>query len=71
VMQSLALTPRLSPSTSELSAFIDQGVPAVTVGLTSGEALGQRNEAVRIAPIYTGLAQLLGIVLAMDGGYCE
>ena len=71
VMQSLSLTPRLSPSTSELSAFIDHRVPAVTVGLTSGESLGQRNEAVRIAPIYTGLAQLLGIVLAMDGGYCE
>ena len=71
VMRSLALTPRLSPSTSELSAFIDHRVPAVTVGLTSGESLGQRNEAVRIAPIYTGLAQLLGIVLAMDGGYCE
>ena len=63
--------PRLSPSTSELSAFIDHRVPAVTVGLTSGEALGQPNETVRIAPIYTGLAQLLGIMLAMDGGYCE
>ena len=71
VMQSLSLTPRLSPSTSELSAFIDHRVPAVTVGLTSGESLGRRNEAVRITPIYTGLAQLLGIVLAMDGGYCE
>ena len=71
LMQSLSLTPRLSPSTSELSAFIDQRIPAVTVGLTSGEALGQATEAVRIEPIYTGLAQLLGIVLAMDGGYCE
>lgn len=71
LMQSLSLAPRLSPSTSELSAFIDHRVPAVTVGLTSGEAMGRRNEAVRIAPIYTGLAQLLGIMLAMDGGYCE
>jgi acetylornithine deacetylase/succinyl-diaminopimelate desuccinylase-like protein len=71
LMQSLSLVPRLSPSTSELSAFIDHRVPAVTVGLTSGEALGQPNETVRIAPIYTGLAQLLGIMLAMDGGYCE
>ena len=33
--------------------------------------MGHRNETVRIAPIYTGLAQLLGIMLAMDGGYCE
>ena len=71
LMQSLSLAPRLSPSTSELSAFIDNRVPAVTVGLTSGESLGHRNETVRIAPIYTGLAQLLGIILAMDGGYCE
>ncbi len=71
LMQSLALTPRLSPSTSELSAFIDHRIPAVTVGLTSGEALGQATESIRIEPIYTGLAQLLGILLAMDGGCCE
>ena len=71
LMQSLSLAPRLSPSTSELSAFIDHRIPAVTVGLTSGEALGQADETVRIEPIYTGLAQLLGIILAMDGGYCE
>ena len=40
LMQSLSLTPRLSPSTSELSAFIDNRVPAVTVGLSSESPWG-------------------------------
>ena len=29
------------------------------------------NETIRIQPIYTGLAQLLAVLLAIDGGFCN
>ena len=71
IMKGLGVNPRISPSTSELSAFIDKGIPAVTVGLTNGESLNEMNERVEIEPITTGLEQLLGLILAVDRGYCD
>jgi len=71
IMKGLGINPRISPSTSELSAFIDKGIPAVTVGLTNGERLNESNERLEIAPITTGLEQLLGLILALDRGYCN
>jgi tripeptide aminopeptidase len=71
IMNSLGISPRISPSTSELSAFIDKGIPAVTLGLTDGENLGKKNESIEIDPIYTGIAQLVGLILAIDRGYCN
>ena len=70
-MKGLGIKPRISPSTSELSAFIDKGIPAVTVGLTNGERLNEANERVEIEPIGSGLEQLLGLILAVDKGYCD
>ena len=71
LMKGLGINPRISPSTSELSAFIDKGIPAVTVGLTNGESLNETNERVEIEPITKGLEQLLGLILAVDKGYCD
>jgi len=69
ILKKLGVHPRLTPSTSELSAFIDKDIPAVTIGLTSGENMGEPDEFIEIEPIYKGIAQLLGILLAIDGGY--
>jgi len=71
VLRKLKITARLSPSTSELVAFIDAGIPAVTVGMTSGDHLAEEGESLRIDHIFTGIAQLLGIILALDNGYCD
>lgn len=71
VMESLGIEPRLAPSTSELSALIDEGIPALTLGITVGERTFKTNETIQIDPIFKGLAQLIGIILAVDGGYCE
>lgn len=71
IMKHLGINPRISPSTSELSAFIDRKIPGVTIGLTNGENLNTVNERVEIGPITTGLQQLLGLVLAIDGGRCD
>jgi acetylornithine deacetylase/succinyl-diaminopimelate desuccinylase-like protein len=71
VLQALDIEPRRGPSTSELAALIDHGIPAITIGLTTCEHLNEPDEIVQIEPLFTGLAQLIGILLAIDGGFCH
>jgi len=68
IMQELDLKPRMAPSTSELSAFIYRDIPAITLGITEGDHLEEENETIKIDPIFKGLAQLIGTLLAIDGG---
>lgn len=71
IIKSLGVEPHLAPSTSELAAFIDKGIPAVTLGITEGNRMGEDKESVTIEPIYKGLAQLIATIKAIDGGVCE
>lgn len=71
IMRTLKIRPRILPSTSELSALIDRAIPALTIGITDGENMYQSGESIEIAPIYNGLAQLVGLILAADRGYCD
>ena len=71
IMSSLDLRPHITPSISELSAMIACGLPAVTLGITQGDRLHEMRETVQIEPMFTGLAQLVGVLLAMDGGFCD
>ncbi|MDC7240704.1 MAG: peptidase dimerization domain-containing protein [Spirochaetales bacterium] len=71
ILEKLEVTPRLSPSTSEVSAFIDKQIPAVTIGLTDGERLGELDEMIQIEPMKKGIAQLIALLQAVDRGYCS
>jgi di/tripeptidase len=71
IMRTLDIQPRITPSTSELSAFIDHTIPAVTLGMTFGENFNQKDESIEIEPVFSGLAQLVGLILAIDRGYCD
>jgi len=72
ILKKLGINPRISPSTSELSAFIDREIPAVTIGITDGDHLNEEGiERLEIAPMAKGLAQLIGLILAIDKGYCD
>ncbi len=71
IMSSLDIEPRLAPSTSELAALIDKKIPALTLGITNGDRIHKTDESIVIEPIYNGLTQLLGTLIAIDGGYCE
>ncbi len=70
IMKALDVVPRLHPSTSELSAFIDQEIPAVTIGISNGEHLGEKDERIFIDPIKKGVAQFIGLLQAIDKGVC-
>jgi len=69
IIKALGVHPRISPSTSELSAFIAHGIPAVTIGLTQGENHDEINERLEIEPVFLGIAQLVGLLVAIDGGF--
>ncbi len=71
IMGALDIQPRKSPSTAELSALIAHQIPAITIGITNGEHQNTPEEEVSIEPIFTGLAQLIGILLAIDRGFCS
>ncbi|MCK5736796.1 MAG: peptidase dimerization domain-containing protein [Spirochaetaceae bacterium] len=68
ILKRLDIKPRITPSTSEVAALIDKGIPAVTIGLTSGENPGELEESVQIKPISRGLAQLMALLKAIDMG---
>jgi acetylornithine deacetylase/succinyl-diaminopimelate desuccinylase-like protein len=69
IISELGLEPSVNPSISELSAFVAHAIPAVTIGISSVENRHEQNESVAIHPIATGVAQLIGILLAIDGGF--
>lgn len=62
---------RIAPDTTELSALIDRKIPALTIGLTEGDLMDDERGRVRIKPLYAGIAQLLTLLLAIDGGLCD
>jgi tripeptide aminopeptidase len=71
ILTRLGVTPRLTPSTSELAAFIDKEIPAITLGITNGENISELDELIHIEPLATGLVQLVGVIQAIDGGFCN
>ena len=71
IITGLGLTPAFYPTTSMMSALLDVAVPALTLGVTTGERrneLDEIEEAAAIAPLASGLAQLVAMVQAMDEG---
>ena len=71
IISALGVDPRISPSTSDLSAFIDKGIPAITIGLTEGEQYNEEDERLLIDPMYLGMAQLVGLLTVIDGGFAD
>ncbi len=71
IIRKLGIEQIIAPSTGELCALIDRNIPAVTVGLSHGEHLHERNETVQISPIFRGISQLIGLLRAIDRGQCD
>lgn len=72
VMKKLRLEPVTMPSESELSVFLSRHIPAITLGLTHGaDAFLPEQARVRISPLFKGIAQVIGVMAAMDSGVCD
>ena len=74
IITALGASPMLYATTSMMSALKDAGMPALTLGVTKAERksdLDEIDEAVEIAPISLGMAQLVAILQCIDGGLCS
>ena len=71
VMKELEIKPAGGPSESELSIFLSRKIPAITLGITNGENYHQKNAQAKIDPMFKGIAQLIGVIMAMDSGVCD
>ena len=71
VMRKLDLTPISEPSESELSIFLSRKIPAVTLGITRGENHQHIKAVAEIEPMFKGIAQIIGVIMAIDSGVCD
>ncbi len=72
VMKELEIEPDQGHSPSEQSEMVVRDIPAVTLGVSRGKKNRKRRpDYVMIGPILTGVAQLVGTVLAIDEGACD
>ena len=71
ILEDQDITPRYEPSSSELAGLINHDIPALTIGLTTSGEKVLETEHIQIEPITKGLAQLVALILAIDGGYAD
>lgn len=70
-LEALNVKPIIESSESELSIFLSHNIPAITVGVTHGENYHTENAQVEIDQMFKGIAQLIGIIEAIDKGIID
>jgi tripeptide aminopeptidase len=71
VMKALDIQPISGSSESELSIFLSRKIPTLTLGISHGEGYLKGEESVQIDPMFKGIAQIVGILNAIDTGACD
>ncbi len=69
IMAGLDIQPRESIYSAVVSGFVEHDVPSVCLGITDADNINYADEFVEIEPILTGVAQLIGVLMAIDGGF--
>lgn len=71
IMQRLDIEPVSAASESELSLFLSHKIPAITLGITHGDNYHLENAVMEIKPMFRGIAQIVGVIAAIDKGVCD
>lgn len=71
IMKALDIQPISGSSESELSIFLSHKIPALTLGISHGGGFQKSEEFVQIEPMFKGIAQIVGILNAIDTGACD
>jgi acetylornithine deacetylase/succinyl-diaminopimelate desuccinylase-like protein len=71
VMETLDIKPSFESSQSELSVFLSHNIPAITLGVAHGENYHKEDERADIESIFKGIAQIIGVMAAVDQGVCD
>ncbi len=59
------------PSETAVSIFLRHKIPAITLGITRGDAFHKDEAIIEIEPLYKGIAQITALLLAIDKGICD
>jgi acetylornithine deacetylase/succinyl-diaminopimelate desuccinylase-like protein len=71
IMHALGIQPVMGPSESELSIFLSHNIPALTLGISHGTGYQTAQAAMQIDSIFKGIAQVVGVLKAIDSGVCD
>lgn len=71
VMETLGIKPVSKSTESALSIFLSRKIPAVTLGITHGENYYTQKATMEIQPMFKGIAQIIGVLMAIDSGVCD
>ncbi|GAB1432284.1 hypothetical protein MASR2M29_09090 [Spirochaetota bacterium] len=66
IMTELEIEINVYPSVSELYYYLKRGISAITVGIAKGNDYHMENATAELSSIYKGLAQLCGLIMAVD-----
>lgn len=71
VLRSINCSPAADASSTDANAAIARNIPAVCIGMTSGGNAHRLDEFIDLAPVGTGLAQLLLLSLSVSAGLAQ
>ena len=71
VLETLGIKPFSKSTESALSIFLSNKIPAVTLGITHGVDHYKEKATMEIEPMFKGIAQIIGVIKAIDSGVCD
>jgi len=71
VLEALGIKPFSKSTESAQSIFLSNKIPAVTLGITRGVDHYKERATMEIEPMYQGIAQIIGVIKAIDSGVCD
>ncbi len=71
ILEALQIEPLPPTHSSAASVFLERQIPSITLGVSFGAHRGEPSEYVEIPPMLKGMAQLIGVLKAVDGGCCD
>jgi acetylornithine deacetylase/succinyl-diaminopimelate desuccinylase-like protein len=71
ILTYLGYRPIMTYSNWELAIPLSYAIPSVSLGVTTGELSRGTRGSVDIAPIPTGILQLIMLLIAIDKGFCD
>lgn len=71
VLETLGIKPFSKSTESAQSIFLSNKIPAVTLGITHGVDHYKERATMEIEPMYKGIAQIIGVIKAIDSGVCD
>jgi tripeptide aminopeptidase len=71
IIDMLGYRPNVSYNNSEIAIPLSRGIPTISLGVTTGAMSGKKSGHVNLAPLPSGILQIIMLLYAIDQGYCD